>query len=294
MHSRNSGLPPDTRNTVGTLGNVFGSVPAREGPSSDLFENARNLASSSCGLGSGAAGNTSEHGRVARQEPHSSSIPTTRFNQGIANLNSLSHTGGTYSRNGMSYPRFPIPGLRLGKFPDSLEFQSWKVNFKTDVCAKSAFPYLTMHWIKEVETAKSMDHLMTSRSITGRKDHPDYDMLDAMIASALKKLLTHVHFRKRESVHQQRAQKDDRFPRGRQIAYMIYEHLRATGAYEAVQGLSDLFNVRLQNDDVQDFDTRWDQALLATSEKLTEMVLEGFIQVKIAGFCSASGCIGFV
>ena len=42
---------------------------------------------------------------------------------------------------------------------------------------------------------------------------------------------------------------------------MTYEHFRATGAYEAVPGLSDLFNVRLQNEDVQDFDVRWDQAL---------------------------------
>ena len=31
---------------------------------------------------------------------------------------------------------------------------------------------------------------------------------------------------------------------------MIYEYFRATGAYEAVQCLSDLFNIRLQNDDV--------------------------------------------
>ena len=42
---------------------------------------------------------------------------------------------------------------------------------------------------------------------------------------------------------------------------MIYELFRATRAHEAVQGLSDLFNIRLQNDDVQDSDTRWDQAL---------------------------------
>ena len=33
---------------------------------------------------------------------------------------------------------------------------------------------------------------------------------------------------------------------------MIYEHFRATSAYDAVQGLSDLFNIRLQNDNVQD------------------------------------------
>ena len=41
----------------------------------------------------------------------------------------------------------------------------------------------------------------------GQRDFPDYDMLDAMIASAMKRLLDkHVHFRKRASVEEQRAQ----------------------------------------------------------------------------------------
>ena len=43
---------------------------------------------------------------------------------------------------------------------------------------------------------------------------------------------------------------------------------------------SDLFNVRLQNDDVQDFDVRWDQALLPASEIPTEMALEGLYESK--------------
>ena len=54
----------------------------------------------------------------------------------------------------MDDPKFPISEMHLGKFPDSLEFQSWEVNFKTEVSAKSAFPHITMHWIKEVEIAK--------------------------------------------------------------------------------------------------------------------------------------------
>ena len=91
-------------------------------------------------------------------------------------------------------------------------------------------------------------------------------MLDAKIASALKKITTSVHFRRKVSVEEQGAQKYDRFLRGRQIAYMIYEHFRATGAYEAVQGPSDLFTIRLQDDDVQDVDTRWDHSLLTASE----------------------------
>ena len=62
---------------------------------------------------------------------------------------------------------------------------------------------------------------------------------------------------------------------GRQIAHMIFEHFLATWAYEAVQGLSDLFLKRLQKDDVHDFDTRWDQALVAASEIPAEMVLKG-------------------
>ena len=70
-----------------------------------------------------------------------------------------------------------------------MEFESWKVNFKTEVCSKTADPHLTMHWIKEVEIAKSIDELVTLRSIVGRTDFTHYEMLDAMIASALKKLV---------------------------------------------------------------------------------------------------------
>ena len=107
-------------------------------------------------------------------------------------------------------------------------------------------------------------------------------MLDAKIAFALKKLITNVHFRRRVSTEELRAQKYDRLLRGRQIAFMICEYVRSTGAYDAVQGLSDLLNVRLHNDEVQDFDTRWDQSLLSSSESPTEMVLEGFVQIKSA------------
>ena len=44
---RDSGLPNDTRNIVGTSGNVFERLPSREGQPQALFENSKNLASSS-------------------------------------------------------------------------------------------------------------------------------------------------------------------------------------------------------------------------------------------------------
>ena len=74
----------------------------------------------------------------------------------------LNHTVGTYSRNVMmDYPRIPISEWNPGKFPDSMEFQSWKVNFRSEVCLSTADPQITMHWIKEVVIATSIDELMT-------------------------------------------------------------------------------------------------------------------------------------
>ena len=66
--------------------------------------------------------------------------------------------------------------------------------------------------IKGVEIAALIDELVTSRSITWQPNLRDFDMLDAMIASALKKHLnTQSNFRKRVSVEEQRAQNSDRF-----------------------------------------------------------------------------------
>ena len=77
----------------------------------------------------------------------------------------------------------------------------------------------------------------------------------------MRRVRLHCKSSSRATVEEQRAQKHDRFLRGRQFAYMIYDHFRAAGACEAVQGLPDLLSMRLQNDDVEDFDTRWDQPL---------------------------------
>ena len=42
-----------------------------------------------------------------------------------------------------------------------------------------------------------------------------------------------------------------------------------------------MFSVRLQNDDVQDFDVRWDQALLSASDMPSDVILEGLCMSKL-------------
>ena len=62
---------------------------------------------------------------------------------------------------------------------------------------------------------------------------------------------------------------------------MIYDHFRATSAHDAALDLSDLFNVSLQGDDIQDFYTNWDQALFSASEVPAENVLDNLYKMKI-------------
>ena len=74
----------------------------------------------------------------------------------------------------------------LGKFLDHTDFQSWRVNFRTEVCSKAKNPRLALQWVKEIETAKSLDDLITPKSITV-KNFTDFEELDLMMAAALKK-----------------------------------------------------------------------------------------------------------
>ena len=150
----------------------------------------------------------------------------------------------------MVNPSHPSSEMRLGKFPDHTEFQSWIVNFRTEVCSKAKNPTRALQWIKEIEAAKSLDDLITPKSTTG-KDFPDYEELDLMMASALKMCYDkQTHFRKKISVEEQRGQKDNRSLRGRQIAYLIFEFFRPTGSCDEIQGLSGLFSIKLENDDI--------------------------------------------
>ena len=94
-------------------------------------------------------------------------------------------------------------------------------------------PSDAMLWIKEVEMVDSLEELKSSRSVAGKK-FPKFETLDAKIACALNKIIQNSQFKKKVSLEEQKAQKEDRFLRGRQIAFMINEYFRVIGAHDTV------------------------------------------------------------
>ena len=85
-----------------------------------------------------------------------------------------------------------------------------------------------------MEMVESVDDLKSSRSIKGTHG-PDFELLDARNASALNKITQSTRLKRKVSQEEQKAQKEDRFLRGRQIAYLIYEYFWITGANDSVE-----------------------------------------------------------
>ena len=68
-----------------------------------------------------------------------------------------------------------------------------------------------MLWIKEVEMVDSVDDLMSSSSIRGIQ-MPNYEVLDARIASALNRVIHNSHFKRRISLEDQKGPERGLFP----------------------------------------------------------------------------------
>ena len=81
---------------------------------------------------------------------------------------------------------------------------------KNQATTCSDFPSEAMLWIKEVKMVDSLEELKSSRSVSGNI-FLNFEMLDAKIASALKQIIQNSQFKKKVSLEEQKAQKENRF-----------------------------------------------------------------------------------
>ena len=268
MPSRND-KSPDIWDTHGISGNVFVNSPAS---SSTSYPQGFNP------WGSNVSVHTSPHVTSERQTPDTTLDP--RCQSGPSARNSFEPREGRFSKNfGADQQRLQISDLHFDKFLNPATFACWKIRFKPEVCTCSQFPTEAMLRIKEVEMVDSVDDLKTSRFI--RTQGPDFEVLDAKIASALNRIIQNTRFKQKVSLEEMKAQKEDRFLRGRQIAYLICEYFRVTGANDSVENYADLFTVVLRNDDIQEFDSKWDEILLSMTQIPSDEILEGLYKLRI-------------
>ena len=270
ISQRQTEEPPNIRDTSGISGNVFAhpqassSVPYPQGLNSTWKKTIEEPI----------------HMSIAEKSGRPERDSDLRCQSGPSAKNSVIFSGGDSSKNyGADQQRLQISDLHFDKFPTPATFACWKIRFKTEVCTCSQFPTEAMLWIKEVEMVDSVDELRSSSS-TRVISMPNFEVLDARIASALNKIIHNSHFKRKISLEEQKAQKEDRFLRGRQIAYLIYEQFRVTGTDDSVENYTDLFTIALRNDDIQEFDSKWDGILLSMTKIPHDDILEGLYRIR--------------
>ena len=62
---------------------------------------------------------------------------------------------------------------------------------------------------------------------------------------------------------------------------MIYDHFRVTGSHDSVEDYTDLFTIVPRNDDIQEFDSKWDGILLSLTKIPHDDILEGLYKLRI-------------
>ena len=135
--------------------------------------------------------------------------------------------------------------LQFDKFPHPQSFLVWKIRFKNQVTTCSDFPSEAMLWIEEVENGWFISGIEFP-AICFWEEFSIRDV-SAKIASPLKKIIQNSHFKKKVSLEEQKVQKEDRFQRGRQVAFIICDYSRVTGAHDTVLDYADLLTSIFRN-----------------------------------------------
>ena len=177
--------------------------------------------------------------------------------------------------------RLQISELHFHKFPTPHTFSCWIKRFKTEVRSWSNFPTEAIRWIIEVEMVNSVDDLKSTCSIQRISPFPDFELLDARIASALNKIIQNSCSQKKVSLEEQKNLKADRSFCGRQSAYLIYDNFRVTCVNHSVLSYADLFSIVLRNDNIQELDRRWDEIFLSMEQFPPDDILESLYKLRI-------------
>ena len=135
---------------------------------------------------------SSQAGKNGNQTP----VQDQRCQSGPSARSSAILSEGEFSKNGADQQRLQILDLQFDMFPTPATFACWKIRFKTEVCSCSQFPTEAMPWIKEVEMVDSVDDLTSSLTVKGIR-MPDFEVLNAKIASALNRIIHNSHFKKK-------------------------------------------------------------------------------------------------
>ena len=129
-----------------------------------------------------------------------------------------------------------------------------------------------MPWINQIEKAKTLEDLPASRTKTGTATG-DFEMLDSKIVGGLMEIV-HGDSCKKVFRQEENGQRNSRFMTRRQVAGMIVDHFKISGTDGTFRHQSDPLEVERWYENVQSFDTRWDETAIEMRKRFHDEALE--------------------
>ena len=164
-------------------------------------------------------------------------------------------------------------------FPTPLTFSYWQIHFRTEICSSSCHPS-AMSWMRDIELAQTLDNLKTSQSTAGNQ-FSNFEMLDAKVATASKRILTNMNLKKKSSWKSRKPRKLDDFFEDDKSHTRFTNSSVFLGTIESILDFTDLMNVTLRGHDVQGPDTKWNEVLLSVKEMHGENMLESMYKARL-------------
>ena len=155
--------------------------------------------------------------------------------------------------------------------------------FRIEVCSVSHHLLMQCHGFEEFEP-QNIDDVSTSYPTTGTF-YSNFETLDAHDRNGSQEHLDVFELQEGSPVGRQRAQKDERFLRERQIAHMISEHVGTAGTSESILEFSDIMTITLRWNDDQGFDSKWEAVLLLVSEVPKDDKFESIYKTELRDSC---------
>ena len=279
---RDSGLPHDTRNIVGTSGNVVDRLPAREGWTYYL-QRFKEFGIFFSKTGTWCWRKYKE--TRDRNETRTAKFVDTSTTLPKRGCSVRSYWWNLFSQLCDRFSEISYFGIASGETP-------WP-------CGISKLESQLQNWSMFKDGTSSSHNALDQRSWDSKVNWRTYDIAIDCGAKRLLRLRYAWCDRKicllpqKSKFWRAARSKYHRFLRGRQIACMIYEHFRATWAFEAVykDPHSDFYRMTMSK--ISTFDGM--KLFFFSASDLPFRCDPGRIaQVKITRLCSASDCVGFV
>ena len=103
------------------------------------------------------------------------------------------------------------------------------------------------------------------------KKLPDFEVLDSTIAGGFRTMIA-ANFKRQVAAEESTILRN--ILKGRQIAWLIYKNCKIGGESEAILDLSKLMKLQFRKDNVQSFDTKWDEILSVVIERGADKLLD--------------------